>query len=141
MIAQPLRNAVIVDLVRRKHVSRDACMALLRTHIQHNVWQVGNPVPLLPPPWADRRKIGDKAYRQKEGIPQGSKLSSLLCSFFYACLEKEHLAWVHQAGSVRTVPNHRLPTGADGRSASFVSSTTSYSSRTTTAWRDGSSTL
>lgn len=39
-IAQPLRNAVIVDLVRRKHVSRDACMSLLRLHIQHNVWQV-----------------------------------------------------------------------------------------------------
>lgn len=36
-------------------------------------------------------KIGKKFYRQKEGIPQGSVLSSLLCNYFYADLEATYL--------------------------------------------------
>ncbi|RXK34877.1 hypothetical protein M231_07866 [Tremella mesenterica] len=75
-IAKPLRNAVIVDLVRRRHVSKESCMSLLRTHIKENIWQI------------DRR-----LFRQKTGIPQGSKISSLLCSSFYAAMEREHLQW------------------------------------------------
>jgi telomerase reverse transcriptase len=83
-IATPLQNAVIVDLVRRRPITREACMDLLRTHIKENVWQVGS-----------------RLFRQKEGIPQGSKISSLLCSFFYSHLEREHLGWINQPGSVR----------------------------------------
>jgi hypothetical protein len=45
-------------------------------------------------------KIGSKLFRQKEGIPQGSKISSLLCSIFYAALEARHLSFVHRPGSV-----------------------------------------
>nr|XP_031859765.1 uncharacterized protein CI109_004837 [Kwoniella shandongensis]KAA5526837.1 hypothetical protein CI109_004837 [Kwoniella shandongensis] len=81
-IAAPLRNAVVVDLVRRRQVSREACMELLRTHIKNNVWQVGR-----------------KYFRQQTGIPQGSKISSLLCSIFYAYMENEYLAWTRQNGS------------------------------------------
>ncbi|WWC73585.1 uncharacterized protein I206_107557 [Kwoniella pini CBS 10737] len=81
-IAKPLRNAVIVDLVRRKQITREACLDLLKIHIQNNVWQ-----------------IGKQFYRQKVGIPQGSKISSLLCSFFYACMENEFLAFTRQQGS------------------------------------------
>ncbi|KAK8849571.1 hypothetical protein IAR55_004906 [Kwoniella newhampshirensis] len=81
-IAAPLRNAVIVDLVRRRQVTREACMDLLRTHIKNNVWQVGK-----------------KYFRQKTGIPQGSKISSLLCSIFYAYMENEFLAWTRRDGS------------------------------------------
>jgi telomerase reverse transcriptase len=77
-IATPLRNAVIIDLVRRRPITREACMDLLRTHIKENVWQVGN-----------------RLFRQREGIPQGS------CSFFYSHLEREHLGWINQPGSVR----------------------------------------
>jgi len=58
-------------------------MHLLRTHIKENIWQ-----------------IGDKYFRQKTGIPQGSKISSLLCSFFYAYMEREHLAWINRPGTV-----------------------------------------
>ena len=76
-IAKSLRNAVIVDLVRRRQVSRKACMDLLRTHIKSNMWQI------------ERR-----VFRQRTGIPQGSKISSLLCSFFYAAMEREHLRWI-----------------------------------------------
>lgn len=35
--------------------------------------------------------IGQDYYRQVIGIPQGSVLSSLLCSFFYGDLEKTSL--------------------------------------------------
>jgi telomerase reverse transcriptase len=39
-------------------------------------------------------KIGKKHYRQKNGIPQGSILSSLLCSFFYGAFEAENLSFL-----------------------------------------------
>ncbi|OCF77899.1 hypothetical protein I204_01902 [Kwoniella mangroviensis CBS 8886] len=81
-IAEPLRNAVIVYLVRRKQITKESCLELLKIHIQNNVWQVGT-----------------KLYKQKTGIPQGSKISSLLCSFFYACLENDHLRFTRQEGS------------------------------------------
>jgi telomerase reverse transcriptase len=36
-------------------------------------------------------KIGERFYRQKRGIPQGSILSSILCNFFYGDMEREKL--------------------------------------------------
>lgn len=41
-------------------------------------------------------KIGKKHYRQKNGIPQGSILSSLLCSFFYGAFEAENLSFLDE---------------------------------------------
>jgi hypothetical protein len=35
---------------------------------------------------------GQKYYLQKEGIPQGSVLSSLLCSLYYGYIELNYLA-------------------------------------------------
>jgi hypothetical protein len=46
-IAKPLRNAVLVDMVRRKHVTKEACLKLLRQHIKENVWQVNLTLPLM----------------------------------------------------------------------------------------------
>ena len=45
-------------------------------------------------------KIGQDYYRQIVGIPQGSVLSALLCSFFYGDLEREHLKFTKDQGSV-----------------------------------------
>lgn len=81
-LAATLRNAVAVDLGRNKEVTRADCMKILREHLKNNIWQIGN-----------------KYYRQKTGIPQGSKISSLLCSFFYSWLEKDHLAWTRRDGT------------------------------------------
>ena len=39
-VAAPMRNAVLVDLMRRKRVSKDKCLELLRAHVKQNVWQV-----------------------------------------------------------------------------------------------------
>ena len=47
-------------------------IALLEEHITENIV-----------------KIGNEYYRQVVGIPQGSVLSSLLCSFFYGDLERK----------------------------------------------------
>ena len=39
-------------------------------------------------------RIGKHFYRQKDGIPQGGVLSSLICNYFYGHLEAEHLDFV-----------------------------------------------
>jgi telomerase reverse transcriptase len=46
-------------------------------------------------------KMGPDYYRQMVGIPQGSVLSSLLCSFFYGDLEKRFGMFTEDAHSVR----------------------------------------
>ncbi|KAL9107082.1 MAG: hypothetical protein Q9227_007948 [Pyrenula ochraceoflavens] len=45
-------------------------------------------------------KIGREYFRQKKGIPQGSVLSSLLCSFFYGQFEQEHLDFLRDEQSL-----------------------------------------
>jgi telomerase reverse transcriptase len=63
----------------RKH----KILSLLKEHVEYNVI-----------------KIGKKYYRQKNGIPQGSILSSLLCNFFYGKLEKEVLGFVGRPDTI-----------------------------------------
>jgi telomerase reverse transcriptase len=58
-------------------------MRLLREHVERNLV-----------------KIGKKFYRQKNGIPQGSILSSILCNFFYAELEREVLSFARGDGTL-----------------------------------------
>lgn len=58
-------------------------LALLKEHVECNVV-----------------KIGKKYYRQKNGIPQGSVLSSLLCNFFYGKLEREVLQFVGRPDTI-----------------------------------------
>lgn len=84
VLAQTMRNAVIVDLLRPRELTRAECMDLLRSHVENNLWQHGH-----------------KLYRQKVGIPQGSCLSSLLCSFFYSWLAADYLTWTRRRGTVR----------------------------------------
>ena len=74
---------VFVDSVVQRRETHDQLLSLLREHIQRNVVQIGR-----------------KYYRQKIGIPQGSIVSSLLCSFFYAELEKEVLGFLNNEQSL-----------------------------------------
>ena len=71
-------RTVYVDDVAEKPQSRDAIFDLLKEHIESNLI-----------------KLGNRFYRQKEGIPQGSIVSSLLCSYFYAELERNTLSFVN----------------------------------------------
>ncbi len=69
-LAVSLHDVVFVDQVSYRYESTSLILKLLRQHITENLI-----------------KIGKEFYRQKVGIPQGSSLSTLLCSFFYADME------------------------------------------------------
>jgi telomerase reverse transcriptase len=67
-------NTIFVNTNLQRCETKDDLMQLLQEHIKRNVV-----------------KIGKRFYRQKTGIPQGSVLSSILCNFFYAELERDVL--------------------------------------------------
>ena len=74
---------VFADTGSHKVWSHQDLLALLREHVQNNVV-----------------KIGKKHLRQKEGIPQGSVLSSILCSFFYTAFEIDQLSFIDARNSL-----------------------------------------
>ncbi|KAL1595841.1 Telomerase reverse transcriptase [Paraconiothyrium brasiliense] len=69
-------NTVFVNTAAQKFETKDDLMQLLREHVERNLV-----------------KIGKRFYRQKSGIPQGSILSTILCNFFYAELERDVLSF------------------------------------------------
>lgn len=71
------KNTVFVESVVGQFKSKDELLSILAEHIQCNMV-----------------KIGKKYFRQREGIPQGSVVSSLLCNYFYADLELKHLSFL-----------------------------------------------
>lgn len=77
------KNTVYVENVVNQFRDKDELLELLAEHVERNLV-----------------KIGKKFYRQKEGIPQGSVLSSLLCNYFYADLEAKHLQFLHSRDSL-----------------------------------------
>ena len=81
-IAGRTRTAYVGGVVQRSEYRR-TILDLLHEHIQSNIV-----------------KLGNRFYRQKEGIPQGSILSSLLCSYFYTELEKSALGFVNNESSL-----------------------------------------
>lgn len=76
-------NTIFINTSLQRYETRDDLMQLLREHVQRNLV-----------------KIGKKYYRQKSGIPQGSVLSSILCNFFYAELERDVLGFVLDENSL-----------------------------------------
>jgi telomerase reverse transcriptase len=70
-------NTIFVNTNLQRCETKDDLMQLLQEHIERNVV-----------------KIGKRFYRQKTGIPQGSVLSSILCNFFYAQLERDVLGFL-----------------------------------------------
>lgn len=94
------KDTVFVENIVNQIRTMDELLGLLTDHVKENMV-----------------KIGKKYYRQREGIPQGSVLSSLLCNYFYADLEMKHLQFLHGSGSlllrliddfllITTEPNH-----------------------------------
>lgn len=73
-LATKKKKTVFVNSVVPSFQKKDRLLQLLGEHVGRNLV-----------------KIGKKYYRQKEGIPQGSVLSTTLCSFFYGELETECL--------------------------------------------------
>ena len=100
-LADALRNTIFVDQVRCNHLHSSSSslnhpqvvypysrtqeiIALLEEHITENIV-----------------KIGSGYYRQTIGIPQGSVLSAILCSFFYGDLEKKKFKFTEDPDCVR----------------------------------------
>lgn len=77
------KNTIFVDSIVQTTQQRHALLELLEEHVERNVV-----------------KIGKRFFRQKAGIPQGSVLSSLLCNFFYAELEREYLGFIDADESI-----------------------------------------
>ncbi|KAI9924072.1 hypothetical protein MW887_007311 [Aspergillus wentii] len=71
------RNTVFVDTMAHKEHNTEDLLDLLDEHVRNNLV-----------------KIGKKYFRQRSGIPQGSVMSSLLCNFFYAELERKVLGFL-----------------------------------------------
>ena len=72
-----IRDSVLVDAVVQQTQATDKILDLIEEHISYNIV-----------------KVGKNFFRQKSGIPQGSVLSSLLCSLFYTKLQQEHLSFL-----------------------------------------------
>ncbi|PJF18822.1 hypothetical protein PSACC_01327 [Paramicrosporidium saccamoebae] len=77
-------NGLIVDKVLGTSLAREKLLKQLEDHVLRNVV-----------------KIDGKYYRQRIGIPQGSMLSTLLCSFFYGAMDRLYLSkFMEHAGSL-----------------------------------------
>ncbi len=76
-LARGKKHTVFVETMAQTLQDKKQLLELLEEHVQRNIV-----------------KIGKKFYRQNEGIPQGSILSSLLCNFFYADLEQQCLGFL-----------------------------------------------
>lgn len=75
------RNTVFVNTAVQSLYTKGSLLHLLAEHITDN-----------------HIKVGKKVYRQRQGIPQGSVLSSFLCNYFYADLERKHLSFLTDKG-------------------------------------------
>lgn len=69
-------NTIFVNSHLQQQEAKADLMHLLREHVERNIV-----------------KIGKRFFRQKIGIPQGSILSSILCNYFYAELERDVLGF------------------------------------------------
>ncbi|KAI9697650.1 MAG: hypothetical protein M1836_004600 [Candelina mexicana] len=82
-LARGRKRTIFVETMAQSLQKKEQLLELLREHVQRNIV-----------------KIGKKFYRQKDGIPQGSILSSLLCNFFYADLEQQRLDFLDPQRSI-----------------------------------------
>jgi len=78
-LAPNRKRAVFVESGSVRDYDTASLLTLLAHHVKRNIV-----------------RIDQKYYRQKRGIPQGSILSSILCNFFYAGMEREKLGFLDQ---------------------------------------------
>jgi len=82
-LAKTKNRTVFVDSIVQTAQGKKKMLDLLEDHVERNVV-----------------KIGKKFFRQKAGIPQGSVLSSLLCNYFYAELERDCFGFLEDDESI-----------------------------------------
>ena len=88
-------NRVFVDTLNQREHTTNKLLDLLDEHVRNNL-----------------AKVGKKYVRQRNGIPQGSVLSSLLCNLFYGELERKVLGFTQsdQALLLRLIDDFLLIT-------------------------------
>lgn len=98
-------NTIFLDSAAEKAYDISELLKLMKTHIEQNFI-----------------KVGKKFFRQKNGIPQGSVLSSVLCNYFYADMERQHLAFLHSDDCLllRLIDDILLVTLDKAKAAKFV---------------------
>lgn len=98
-------NTVFVSNIVNITKCKDELLQLLEEHITCNLVKMGN-----------------KFYRQKQGIPQGSVLSSYLCNYFYADLEASHLSFLRDEDCllVRLIDDFLLITTQPSQAKRFL---------------------
>uniref|UniRef100_A0A0W0FMP3 Telomerase reverse transcriptase n=1 Tax=Moniliophthora roreri TaxID=221103 RepID=A0A0W0FMP3_MONRR len=101
-LANVLRHTIFITCTIE---SREQVLQLLEQHITENIV-----------------KIGDGYYRQIIGIPQGSTLSTILCSFFYGDMEKHFGTFSEDPHSVllRNVDDYLFISTNLAKARSFV---------------------
>ncbi|EEP82887.1 predicted protein [Uncinocarpus reesii 1704] len=99
------RNAVFVDTGYQKRHETEDLLATLEQHVRNN-----------------HVKMGKKYFRQKHGIPQGSVVSGILCTFFYGEHEREELGFLNcnEALLLRLVDDYLLITTDKGLATRFL---------------------
>ncbi|PFH53166.1 hypothetical protein AMATHDRAFT_39050 [Amanita thiersii Skay4041] len=104
-LAQTLWGVILADEVAYQYTSREEILQLLRDHITENIV-----------------KIGENYFRQIVGIPQGSILSTLLCSFFYGDMETQFETYTTDPHSVlfRLVDDYLYITTSLSRAKGFL---------------------
>ena len=103
--ARSKKNTVFVDKIVQFSKRKSKLLDTLEEHVEQNIV-----------------KIGKKFFRQKAGIPQGSVVSSLLCSYFYAELERNHLGFLQQHESLllRLIDDFLLITTNESHAHKFL---------------------
>ncbi|GBC01389.1 hypothetical protein RclHR1_41700001, partial [Rhizophagus clarus] len=86
-LAKKYKNAIFVENVKETYKELEDVLELLEEHIRKNII-----------------KADDKYYTQKIGIPQGSILSSLLCSINYGVMEHSELQFVKDDNGILPIP-------------------------------------
>ncbi|XP_066299073.1 telomerase reverse transcriptase-like [Branchiostoma lanceolatum] len=79
--AGTMYDAIAVDQVCQHYTTSASLLSQLKQHVQNNVIQ-----------------IGGIYYLQITGISQGSRLSTLLCNYFYADMERRYLQGMDKDG-------------------------------------------
>ncbi|OLL26842.1 Telomerase reverse transcriptase [Neolecta irregularis DAH-3] len=83
LINDTMRHSILVDRVVYGLMEKSEVLNLLTQHITNNLV-----------------KIGKRYYRQVQGIPQGSVLSTILCNFFYGHFERRCIKFLTEQSGV-----------------------------------------
>ena len=106
-LASKKKNTIFISSAVQKAHTTSNLLGLTTAHIEQNLVRVGK-----------------KYYRQKTGIPQGSILSSTLCNYFYADLERNHLSFLQQGKNdcllLRLIDDFMLITTDESKANLFV---------------------